>query len=145
MNIFVASLPFQLEEADIRQTFEEFGTVSSVKLILDKETGRKRGFGFVEMPDDEQGQEAIDKLNGSEFHGRAISVSKAEDKRENSGGGRSFSRPDRSSGGGGGYNRGEGGGGGYNKGGYNKSGGSSRGGSGGGGGRDSKSGGGNRW
>lgn len=137
MNIFVASLPFQLEEADIRQTFEEFGTVSSVKLILDKETGRKRGFGFVEMPEDEQGQEAIDKLNGAEFHGRAISVSKAEDKRENSGG-RSFGRSDRS---GGGFNRGEGGGG-YNKGGYNKSG-NNRGGNGGGRDRDSR--GGNRW
>lgn len=109
MNIFVASLPFQLEEADVRQTFEEFGTVSSVKLILDKETGRKRGFGFVEMPDDEQGQEAIDKLNGAEFHGRAISVSKAENKRDNDRP-KSFNRSQ----GGGGFNR-EGG---FNKGGY---------------------------
>jgi len=135
MNIFVASLPFQLEEADIRQTFEEFGTVSSVKLILDKETGRKRGFGFVEMPEDEEGQLAIDKLNGAEFHGRTISVSKAEVKKD-SNRPRSFgSRPQ--GGGGGGYSR-EGG---YNKGGYNKSG-NNRGSS---SGRDSRGGGGNRW
>jgi len=127
MNIFVASLPYQLEEADIRETFEEFGTVSSVKLILDKETGRKRGFGFVEMPDDEQAQKAIDELNGVEMHGRAIAVSKAEDKKDG-GSGRSFSRPDRQ----GGFNRdGNRGGGGYK-------GGSSR-------DRDSRGGGGNRW
>jgi len=137
MNIFVASLPFQLEEADIRQTFEEFGTVSSVKLILDKETGRKRGFGFVEMPEDEQGQEAIDKLNGAEFHGRTISVSKAAEKKD-AGRPKSFgSRPQ----GGGGYSRDSGGG--YNKGGYNKSG-NNRG-SGSSGGRDNRGGGGNRW
>ena len=83
MNIFVASLPFQLEEADVRQTFEEFGTVSSVKLILDKETGKKRGYGFVEMPDDEEGLKAINQLNGAEFLGRAISVSKAETRDDN--------------------------------------------------------------
>lgn len=129
MNIFVASLPFQLEEEDVRQSFEEFGEVSSVKLILDKETGKKRGYGFVEMPDDEQGQLAIDKLNGAEFLGRAISVSKAEAREDNrSKGGFNRSRP---GGGGGGYNREGGfngnrsGGGGYNRGegggGYNRS------------------------
>ena len=114
MNIFVASLPFQLEEADVKETFEEFGTVSSVKLILDKETGKKRGFGFVEMPDEEEAQKAITELNGLEVFGRNISVSKAEDKRD--GGSRpqrSFSSPDRSSGG---Y-RGGNGAGGYNRGG----------------------------
>lgn len=126
MNIFVASLPYQLEEADVRETFEEFGTVSSVKLILDKETGKKRGFGFVEMPDEEQAQKAISELNGLEVFGRTISVSKAEEKRENSPRPqRTFSSPDRNSGGG--YKGGNGGGG-YNKGGnsgrgdYNKSG-----------------------
>lgn len=118
MNIFVASLPYQLEEADVRETFEEFGTVSSVKLILDKETGKKRGFGFVEMPDEEQAQKAISELNGLEVFGRNISVSKAEDKRENSPRPqRTFSSPDRSSGGG--YKGGNSG--------YNKSGSSGRG------------------
>lgn len=121
MNIFVASLPYQLEEADVKETFEEFGTVSSVKLILDKETGKKRGFGFVEMPDDEEAQKAITELNGLEVFGRNISVSKAEDKRESAPRPpRSFSSPDRSSGGG--YKGGNGGSGG----GYNKSGGSGR-------------------
>ena len=113
MNIFVASLPYQLEEADVKETFEEFGTVSSVKLILDRETGKKRGFGFVEMPDEEEAQKAINELNGLEVFGRNISVSKAENKKE---GGprpqRSFSGSDRS--GGGGY-RGGNGGGGFNR------------------------------
>jgi len=127
MNIFVASLPFQLEEADVRQSFEEFGTVSSVKLILDKETGKKRGYGFVEMPDEEEGQKAIDQLNGAEFLGRAISVSKAE-AREDNRPRNNFSKPRT-----GGYNR-EGGGGfdgnrSFNKGGgFNRSGGGSGGG-----------------
>jgi RNA recognition motif-containing protein len=114
MNIFVASLPYQLEEADVKETFEEFGTVSSVKLILDKETGKKRGFGFVEMPDDQEAQKAITELNGLEVFGRAISVSKAEEKRSNSNSRpqRSFSNDNRS-GGGGGYRGGNGGG--YNR------------------------------
>ena len=128
MNIFVASLPYQLEEADVKETFEEFGAVSSVKLILDKETGKKRGFGFVEMPDEEEAQKAITELNGLEVFGRTISVSKAEDKRESSPRPqRTFSSPDRSSSGG--YKGGNSNGGGYNKGGssggrsdYNKSG-----------------------
>jgi len=130
MNIFVASLPFQLEEADVRQTFEEFGTVSSVKLILDKETGKKRGYGFVEMPDDEEGQKAIDQLNGSEFLGRAISVSKAETRDDNRPR-NNFSKP-RTGGynreGGGfdngnkSFNRGGGGGGGFNRSGNNRNG-----------------------
>lgn len=107
MKIFVASLPFKLEENDIRETFEEYGEVSSVKLVLDKETGRKKGFGFVEMPDDEQAKKAIEDLNGLEIYGRAIAVTQAEEK---AGGNR------RSSGGGYGSNRG----GGYNRGGYNK-------------------------
>lgn len=107
MNIFVASLPFQLEEDDVRQTFEEFGEVSSVKLILDKETGKKRGYGFVEMPDDEQGQNAINQLNGAEIHGRAISVSQAEARADNRPR-NNFNKPRT----GGGYNR-EGGSGGF--------------------------------
>ncbi|WP_407428742.1 RNA recognition motif domain-containing protein [Arcticibacter sp.] len=80
MKIFVASLPFKLEENDIRETFEEYGEVSSVKLVLDKETGRKKGFGFVEMPDDEQAKKAIEDLNGLEIFGRAIAVTQAEEK-----------------------------------------------------------------
>jgi RNA recognition motif-containing protein len=115
MNIFVGSLPFQLEEADLKELFEAYGEVSTVKLIIDRESGRSKGFGFVEMPDDEAAQSAITGLNGSEVKGRSIAVSQAEEKKPNDrrgGGGYGGNR-----GGGGGYgggNRG-GGGGGYSK------------------------------
>lgn len=113
MNIFVGSLPFKLEEADLKELFEAYGEVSSVKLINDRETGRSKGFGFVEMPDDESAQQAITALNGSEVGGRTIAVSQAEERKPNDrksfgGGG--------NRGGGGGYGGGNrGGGGGYSK------------------------------
>ncbi len=134
MNIFVGSLPFQLEEADLKELFEAYGEVSTVKLISDRETGRSKGFGFVEMPDDESAQKAITGLNGTDVKGRSIAVSQAEEKKPN----------DRRSGGGGGYGGGgnRGGGGGYG------GGGGSRGGSGGGYNKDSSRGGGSgggRW
>src|SRR5210317_397995 len=106
MNIFVAKLNFNTQEDDLREAFEEFGEVDSVKIIMDKFTGRSKGFGFVEMPNDEEAEAAIADLNDSEVDGRTIVVKKAE-PRENR---------DRR-GGGGGYNRGGGGGGGYNRGG----------------------------
>ncbi|MCB0547055.1 MAG: RNA-binding protein [Phaeodactylibacter sp.] len=101
MNIFVAKLNFDTQEEDLQDAFEEYGAVDSVKIIMDKFTGKSKGFGFVEMPDDSEGQAAIDGLNDQEFDQRTIVVKKAE-PRENRGGG------------GGGYNRG-GGGGGYSK------------------------------
>ena len=82
MNIFVGSLPFSVEEADLRGYFEEYGTVESVKIISDKFTGRSKGFGFVEMPNDEEAQKAIDELNGATVQGRAIVVNKSEPKPE---------------------------------------------------------------
>ncbi len=94
MNIFVGSLPFSSEEADLRESFEAYGEVDSVKIITDKFTGRSKGFGFVEMPNDEEAQKAIDELNGATVQGRAIVVNKSEPKPEgerrsfNSGGGR---------------------------------------------------------
>lgn len=128
MNIFVAKLNFDTRESDLQEAFEAHGEVDSVKIIIDKFTGRSKGFGFVEMPNDDEGQAAIDALNEQEFDGRQIVVKKAE-PRENRGGG---------GGGRGGYNRGGGGGGGYNRGGggggYNRGGGGG-GGYGGGGGR----------
>jgi len=129
MNIFVGSLPFKLGEADLKELFEAYGEVSSVKLINDRETGRSKGFGFVEMPDDESAQQAITALNGTEVSGRTIAVSQAEERKPS----------DRKSfGGGGGGNRG--GGGGYGGGGGN------RGGGGGGYSKDSRGGGGgSRW
>ena len=114
MNIFVGSLPFKLEEADLKELFEAYGEVSSVKLINDRETGRSKGFGFVEMPDDESAQQAISALNGSEVSGRTIAVSQAEERkpseRKSFGGGGGGNR----GGGYGGGNRG-GGGGGYSR------------------------------
>ena len=89
MNIFVAKLNFQTEEADLRELFEEFGTVTSVKIIMDRATGKSKGFGFVEMPDDSAANAAIHDLNDNEFDGRVIAVKKAKPKEENSGG---FSR-----------------------------------------------------
>ncbi|MDB4728447.1 RNA-binding protein, partial [Saprospiraceae bacterium] len=63
MNIFVAKLNFDTQEDDLRDAFEEFGSVDSVKIIMDKFTGRSKGFGFVEMPNDEEAQNAINDLN----------------------------------------------------------------------------------
>jgi len=98
MNIFVAKLNFNTHESDLREAFEEFGEVDSVKIIMDKFTGKSKGFGFVEMADDDAALEAINALNDQEFDGRTIVVKKAEprENRPNRGGG----------GGGGGYNRG---------------------------------------
>ncbi len=124
MNIFVGSLPFKIEESELKQYFEEYGEVSSVKIITDKYTGRSKGFAFVEMPDDASAQKAIDALNGSDIGGRSAVVNQAEEKKE---------RDNRGGGGGGGYNRGGGGGG--DRGGYGGGGGGgyNRGGGGGGG------------
>lgn len=121
MNIFVGSLPFALGEADLRESFEAYGTVDSVKIIMDKFTGRSKGFGFVEMPDDEEGQAAINALNGATVMGRAIVVNKSEPKPEGerrSGGG-GYGGGNRNGGGGyGGGSRDRGGYGGGNRGGY---------------------------
>lgn len=137
MNIFVGSLPFSIEEADLRESFEAYGAVDSVKIITDKFTGRSKGFGFVEMPNDDEAQKAIDELNGATVQGRAIVVNKSEPKPEGerrsfgSGGGNrggsggGYGGGNRSGGGGYGDNRGGGGGykggdsrGGGNRGGY---------------------------
>jgi RNA recognition motif-containing protein len=98
MNIFVASLSYQISEADLRELFEGYGTVSSAKIITDRETGRSKGFGFVEMDDDSEGQRAIEELNGAEFDGRTLAVSVARPRTERPRGGSGYNR-----GGGGGY------------------------------------------
>ncbi len=82
MNIFVGSLPFRVEEAELRELFEEYGEVSSAKIITDKFSGRSRGFGFVEMPDDEEAKKAIEALNEKEMDGRTIVVNQAEDRKD---------------------------------------------------------------
>ena len=97
MNIFVAGLSYQINDADLKELFEEYGTVSSAKIITDRDTGRSKGFGFVEMDDEAEGQRAIEELNDAEYDGRTLAVSVARPRTE---------RPQ--GGGGGGYNRGGG-------------------------------------
>lgn len=81
MNIFIASLPYRLEETEIKEIFEDYGQVNSVKLITDRETGRSKGYGFIDMPNDEEALKAIEILNGTEIYDRNISVSQALDKK----------------------------------------------------------------
>ena len=77
MNIYVGNLSFDMNDSDLRQAFEEFGEVSSATILKDRYTGRSRGFGFVEMPDDEAGKKAIAEMNGKEFMGRPLKVDEA--------------------------------------------------------------------
>jgi len=77
MNIYVRNLNYSLREDELSQLFGEFGEVSSVKIIKDKVTGRAKGFGFVEMPDDNAATEAINRINGTDVKGRPIQVEKA--------------------------------------------------------------------
>ena len=88
MKIYVGNLNFDTEESDLRKHFEEHGAVDSVAIITDRDTGRSKGFGFVEMSDDTQAQAAIDELNDKEFMGRTLKVNKARPRNDNRGGGR---------------------------------------------------------
>ncbi len=105
-NIFVGNLSFQTTEGDLRSAFEAYGTVSRVSVMTDRDTGRSRGFGFVEMNNDQEGDNAIAALNGSEIDGRTLNVTVARPRPERVGGG------GRGPGGGGGGGRGGYGGGG---------------------------------
>lgn len=108
MNIFAAKLSFDTQSDDLREVFEEYGEVSSATVIMDKFTGRSKGFGFVEMPNDDEAQNAINALNDSELHGRTIVVKKAEPREERGprhGGGGGGNRRNFGGGGGGGFNR----------------------------------------
>jgi len=107
-RIYVGSLPFEVTDEQLQGLFAPFGAVTSAKVISDKFTGRSRGFGFVEMADDAQAQEAITKLNKTKMGSREILVSEARplEPRQGGGGG----GPRRGGGGGGGYGRGDRGG-----------------------------------
>ena len=83
MNIFVARLDYSIDETGLREVFEEYGQVDSVKIIMDKFTGRSKGFGFIEMPNDAEAQTAINELNDVELNNRAIVVKKATPKTDN--------------------------------------------------------------
>lgn len=89
MNIYVGNISWGASEADLQDAFAEYGAVDSATIIKDRETGRSRGFGFVEMPDDEDGQSAIDALNGFMLDGRPLKVNQAR-PREQSGGGNRY-------------------------------------------------------
>jgi len=80
MNIYVGNLNYNLSEDELREIFEEFGEVSSAKIIIDKYSGRSKGFGFVEMSDDEEANSAIAALNDKDFGGRNIKVNQAREK-----------------------------------------------------------------
>ena len=103
-NIFVGNLSFHTTEADLRTAFEPYGAVSRISIMTDRDTGRSRGFGFVEMEDDAQGDAAINALNGSEVDGRALNVNVARPRPERSGNG-GGPRGGRGFGGGGGGRR----------------------------------------
>jgi RNA recognition motif-containing protein len=105
MNIYVANLSYDVNDNDLRELFSQFGNVSSAKIINDRDTGRSRGFGFVEMPEREEALNAINELNNSSHEGKNISVSEARPKPDRPQGGGGY-------GGGGGGNRNSGGGGG---------------------------------
>lgn len=87
MNIYVGNLSYQATEGDIRDAFSRFGDVSSVNVIMDRETGRSRGFCFVEMPNDEEGKAAIEGLNLQEIAGRNVNVNEARPREQNRRGG----------------------------------------------------------
>ena len=81
MNIYVGNLSFTMSEEELRAAFAEFGDVTSAKIINDHETGRSRGFGFVEMPNAAEGQLAIEKINGEDLKGRPVRVNEARPRR----------------------------------------------------------------
>jgi cold-inducible RNA-binding protein len=97
-NVFVGNMNFQTTEAELRALFEQFGQVTRVHIAMDRETGRARGFGFVEMPNDEEAAKAMSGLDGKEVGGRALKVNEARPRGASGGG-------PRGSGGGGGFDR----------------------------------------
>jgi len=129
-RLYVGNLAYGVTEAELRDTFAEAGEVVDVKVVLDRDTGRPRGFAFVELSNDGEAAKAIEVLNGRELQGRAMNVSEARERTGGGGGGGGFGGGGRGAGGGG-YGGGGGGGGDYG---------------GGGGGRDRRGGGGRgRW
>jgi RNA recognition motif-containing protein len=86
-NIYVGNLSYNATEDDLRQAFSRFGDVSSVSVIKDRETGRARGFAFVEMPDSSQAAEAIENINNTEIAGRNVTVNEARPREDRGGGG----------------------------------------------------------
>jgi len=82
MNIYVGNLSYDLGENDLRKEFEQYGAVDSVKIIIDRHTNRSKGFGFIDMPDDEEAKKAIAELDGKEISGRPLRVNEARPREE---------------------------------------------------------------
>ncbi|MDR7423220.1 MAG: RNA-binding protein [Armatimonadota bacterium] len=146
-RLYVGNLAFSATEMDLRDLFAQFGTVADAKLVTDRETGRPRGFAFVEMSTDEEAGNAISSLDGNDFQGRPLRVNEAQERSGGRGGGGWGGGGGGGRGGGGGW--GGGGGGGRGGGGGGRGSGGGWGGGGGGrggrGGRDRRDGGGDRW
>ena len=150
-KLYVGNLSYNIRDEDLQQAFAQYGSVSSAKVMMDRDTGRSKGFGFVEMGSDAEAQAAINAMNGQALDGRAIVVNEARPREERpggfgggggrSGGGGGFGGGGRSGGGGGGFG---GGGGGYGGGGGGRTGGGGGYGGGGSGGRSGGGGGGSR-
>lgn len=110
-KLFVGSLSWNVNDDQLREAFEAFGTVSSAQVIVDRETNRSKGFGFVEMDNDDEAKKAIEEMNGKELDGRAIAVSEARPREDRGdrgfgGGGGGGGRGGSGGGGGGNWNRG---------------------------------------
>jgi RNA recognition motif-containing protein len=93
MNIYVGNLSYGISEDELKEVFENYGTVDSVKIIKDRETGRSKGFGFIEMPNEEEAKTAIEQLNDSEVQNRNLRVNQARPRPErnyNAGGGKTY-------------------------------------------------------
>jgi RNA recognition motif-containing protein len=103
--LYVGNLPYSATESSLNELFSQFGAVDSVKLITDRDTGRSKGFGFVEMATDEEAQKAISELNGREMQGRRLNVNEARPQERRDGGGGGFGGGGRDRGGFGGRGR----------------------------------------
>ena len=114
MKLFVAGLPYDLDDAELTEIFEKFGTIASAKVVMDRDTGKSKGFGFVDMPNSEEARDAIENLKDISLGKKPLVVKEAEERSGPPSGGGGFNR----GGGGGGFNRGGGGYGGNNRGRY---------------------------
>ncbi|MEZ7954288.1 MAG: RNA-binding protein [Bacteroidales bacterium] len=121
MNIFISNLSWAIKDGDLRELFAEYGEITSAKVIMVRETGKSRGFGFVEMPNEEEGKKAIEELDKAEYDGKVITVNVAKPREERTGGSRGgFGGGNRGGGFGGGSRGGNGGGNRGGSGGYDR-------------------------
>ena len=121
MKLFVAGIPYDLYDDELVEIFEKFGTIASAKVALDKETGKSRGFAFVDMPNEQEAREAMEHLNDISLGKKPLVIKEADERSSGGGGGQSGGYRGGNSGGGYGNNRNNGGGGGYNGGNRNNS------------------------